>query len=132
MRSKINKIVEIADDTINNPYVIGENDCNILVLRVIDLLCDTNYTEKATGYTSIKEGLKIFKDNGFKDLEELVQKYCTEVEIPILGDIYIDGIMASVFLHETYIEVNHERHVFQNVHTPKELKGKIYRINREG
>jgi len=131
MRNKIHKIVEIADQTVSTPYVIGQNDCNILVLKVLDLLCNTNYAEKATGYTSIKEGLKIFKEHGYDDLEALVQEHCSVVETPILGDIYIDGIQASIFLHETYIEVDHERHVFQNVHTPKDLKGKIYRINKE-
>lgn len=131
MKSKIHKLVGIVDQTVQEPYLIGTNDCNILVLKTLDLLCDTDYTSKALGkYTSIKEGLKIFKDNGFSGLEDLVLKYCEVVDSPIFGDIYVDGINASVFLHGSYVQIDHEHHVFNNTRIPKDLTGKIYRIRK--
>ncbi len=131
MKSKIHKLVGIVDQTVQESYLIGTNDCNILVLKTLDLLCDTDYTIKALGkYTSIKEGIQIFKDNGFSGLEDLVLKHCEVVDSPIFGDIYVDGINASVFLHGSYVQIDHERHVFNNTRIPKELTGKIYRIRK--
>jgi len=134
MRNKLHKIIEITDDVISREYELGQNDCNTLVLRVIDLMAGTDYTNLALGkYKSITGGKKVFRENGFKHLTDLVTRHCTEVPFPIMGDIYIEegGVNASVILNNTYISVDHENNKFNNKQLPSEMAGKFYRFNKE-
>lgn len=99
MKNIIN-IIKITEEAINTPYEIGKNDCNIIVLKLLDKVCGTEYEKLAVGqYTSITAGKKLFKENGFKNLEDIIKRHCDEVETPIYGDIWIDGLNASIFLH---------------------------------
>lgn len=132
MRSKLSKIVEITDETISKQYEIGSNDCNILILRHLDTMTGSNYAVLAIGqYTTIKDGYKLFKKNGFANIEDVVKTHCTEVDVPIFGDIYINGINASIVLNGTYLQVDHNNNTFSNVPLPKDLEGTFYRINKE-
>ncbi|MGC1010321.1 DUF6950 family protein [Pantoea agglomerans] len=131
MKNIIN-IIKITEEAINTPYEIGKNDCNIIVLKLLDIVCGTEYQNLAVGqYTSITAGKKLFKVNGFKNLEDIIKRHCDEVDTAIYGDIWIDGLNASIFLHGSYIEVDHELHKFKSVQVPSELTGKIYRINKD-
>lgn len=126
------KIIKITEEAISTPYQIGKNDCNIIVLKLLDSVCGTEYQNLAIDqYTSITAGKKLFKANGFKNLEDIVSRHCVLVDTPIYGDIYIDGLNASIFLHGSYIEVDHELHKFKSVQVPAELTGKIYRITND-
>ncbi|MGC0802077.1 hypothetical protein WKH50_19255 [Pantoea agglomerans] len=129
MMKNIIHIIKTTEEAINTPYEIGTNDCNIIVLKLLDRICGTEYEKLAVGqYTSITAGKKLFKKNGFKNLEDMVKRHCVEVDTPIYGDVYIDGLNASIFLHGSYIEVDHELHKFKSVQVPAGLTGKIYRI----
>ena len=127
-REKIKHIVELTHEAVNTPYELGKNDCNILVLKAVDIMCSTEYAQEAIGkYDSVSGGLKLLKDYGFDSLEDLVSKHGTLTEYPIIGDILIDGLNASVCLHDSYVEMNHETNSFTIGRLVRE-KGKYYRI----
>lgn len=128
---KMHKIVALVDDAVSKPYEYGTNDCNIIVLKLLDLMVGTDYLSLAEGkYKTLQGGLRLFKKNDFKDLEDMVSRHCEVVDRPILGDIYLNGINASVFLHNTMLQINYEHNQFYVSQIPEELEGKIYRIRK--
>lgn len=129
-RKQIQYLIQIAENAINNDYVLGTNDCNLMVLEWIDTLCGTDYMSVGLGkYSTIQQGIKLFKSIGFNGLEELVQNHGNEIEFPIIGDVLIEHMNASVILQGTYVSLNHETLKFE-VARLSEVKPntKFYRI----
>lgn len=113
-RERIKHLLEHAEQVLSTPYELGTNDCNIIVVKAIDILCDTEYTPIAYGeYSSVKEGMEIFKANGFDDLEALVMKHGVITEFPVMGDIMIDNLNASIVLNDVVLSVNHQTKQFE-------------------
>lgn len=56
MKNLHNEIMNIIQYAIDNPYQFGDNDCNIIVLRIIDLINGTTHLANRE-YTSIQEGI---------------------------------------------------------------------------
>lgn len=131
MKKNISRLNRIVLNTIDTPYAYGTNDCNILVIKVIDLFCGTQYLDIAYGkYDTIRKGINLLKRNGFMSIEELVLKHADEVTTPIFGDIWIDGLNTSLILHNhTWIALDHENLEFK-VERFTEQKGKFYRIRK--
>jgi hypothetical protein len=130
-RAKIQDLIRIAETAIQNEYKLGTNDCNLLVLEWIDTLCGTDYVSVGHAqYSTIQEGLQLFKSIGFSGLEELVQNHGTETEFPIIGDVLIEHMNASVVLQGTYISLDHDTMTFkiERLENTKE-NTKYYRIN---
>lgn len=125
-RERLKHLLAHAEEVLSKSYELGTNDCNIIVVRAIDILCDTEYTSIAYGkYTTVKDGLQIFKDNGFEDLEDLVSKYGTITEFPVIGDIMIDNINASIVLNDCVLAVNHTTKQFE-VKRLSEFRNKVF------
>jgi len=125
-RERLKHLLAHAEQVLSKPYELGTNDCNIIVVRAIDILCDTEYTSIAYGkYTTVKDGLQIFKDKGFEDLEDLVSKHGTITEFPVIGDIMIDNINASIVLNDCVLAVNHTTKQFE-VKRLSEFRNKVF------
>ncbi|WP_431712688.1 DUF6950 family protein [Serratia marcescens] len=123
----INKIVDICQDALNTPYQLGKNDCNILVLKVIDLMCSTEYV-KMCKYDTLRKGRNILKKLGVESTFELIEKYLEEVEFPIPGDIWIDeydSTVMSVYVSNRILVVD-EQHTHFELDFPTD--GKFYRV----
>ncbi|GAB6015556.1 MAG: hypothetical protein Lm2023SU_19140 [Serratia ureilytica] len=123
----INKIVDICQDALNTPYQLGKNDCNILVLKVIDLICSTEYV-KMCKYDTLRKGRNILKKLGVESTFELIEKYIEEVEFPIPGDIWIDeddSTVMSVYVSNRILVVD-EQHTHFELDFPTD--GKFYRV----
>lgn len=123
----INKIVDICQDALNTPYQLGKNDCNILVLKVIDLICSTEYV-KMCKYDTLRKGRNILKKLGVESTFELIEKYIEEVEFPIPGDIWIDeddSTVMSVYISNRILVVD-EEHTHFELDFPTD--GKFYRV----
>lgn len=113
-RERIKHLLEHAEQVLSTPYALGTNDCNIIVVKAIDILCDTEYTPIAYNkYSSVIEGLEIFKANGFDDLEALVMKHGVITQFPVMGDIMIDNLNASIVLNDVVLSVNHQTKQFE-------------------
>jgi hypothetical protein len=113
-RERIKHLLEHAEQVLSKPYELGTNDCNIIVVKAIDILCDTEYTPIAYGkYSTVKEGLKIFKANEFEDLEALVATHGVITEFPVMGDVMIDNLNASIVLNDVVLAVNHQTKQFE-------------------
>jgi len=128
-RQRVKHLLAHAEEVLSKPYELGTNDCNIIVVRAIDILCDTEYTPIAYGkYSTVKDGLKIFTDNGFDDLEALVATHGVITKLPVIGDIMIDNLNASIVLNEVVLAVNHNTKQFE-IKRLSDFKDKVfYRI----
>lgn len=131
-RERIQHLLKHAEEVLSKPYELGSNDCNIIVVKAIDILCDTEYTPIAYGmYSNVKDGMKIFKDNGFEDLEDLVSKHGTVTDFPVIGDIMIDNLNASIVLNDVVLAVNHTTKQFE-VKRLSEFRDKVfYTVKKE-
>lgn len=113
-RKQIQYLIEIAESAIEEPYVLGTNDCNLMVLEWIDLLCGTDYISVGRGkYSTIAEGLKLFKSIGHEGIESIIQKHGELTEYPIIGDVLIDQMNTSLVLQGTYVSLNHDTLKFE-------------------
>lgn len=131
-RERIKYLLAHAEEVLSKPYELGSNDCNIIVVKAIDILCDTDYTPIAYGkYSTVKDGLQIFKDNGFECLEHLVSKHGVITAFPVIGDIMIDNLNASIVLNDCVLAVNHTTKNFE-VKRLSEFKDKVfYKIKKD-
>jgi len=129
MRQNIIKIHNIAQGCISTDFALGQNDCNILVLKVIDQVCGTNYTELAIGkYKTIKAGQKLFTKHELGSLEEICKRHGQEVDTPVFGDIMINGMHGSVVLDGKYLALNDDSTGFSIAVLPWLHNWKFYRI----
>jgi len=129
MRQNIIKIHNIAQECISTDFALGQNDCNILVLKVIDQVCGTNYTDLAIGkYKTIKAGQKLFTKHDLGSLEEICKRHGHEVDTPVFGDIIINGMHGSVVLDGKYLALNDDSTGFSIAVLPWLHNWKFYRI----
>lgn len=128
----ISSIGKIISETKNTEFGYGTNDCNLLVLKLLDLRCNTQYFEKGyKQYSTMKEGYKLFVNNGFKNLLDVVLKHCIEVSVPCFGDIAMIGSHGSVVVNHGKILVlddANKQFVIKDVNEIKEIK--FYRPRR--
>jgi len=129
MRENIIKIHNIAQECISTDFALGQNDCNILVLKVIDQVCGTNYTDLAIGkYKTIKAGQKLFTKHELGSLEDICKRHGQEVDTPVFGDIMIYGMHGSVVLDGKYLALNDDSTGFNVAVLPWLHNWKFYRI----
>ncbi|WP_445663087.1 DUF6950 family protein [Enterobacter soli] len=127
MQNEIMKVIQYALD---NPYKYGDNDCNLIVLKMIDLFAGTILSERE--YTSIKEGIAGLNKDGWNHTGEIVQAYCNEVQHTIDGDIWLDPdnpLIMAVVVAGRILGVNEEHNGF--VLLPKPNTGKFYRVRKQ-
>lgn len=122
-----NEIMLIIETALNSPYEYGTNDCNIVALRIIDLLCGTNWCDIAK-YSTLKEGLKQLQDLGFNSTHEIIIKECKEIEVPIDGDIWVDTnnpLQMGIIVSNRLVCINDDHTAFKL--DTKKRYGKYYR-----
>lgn len=128
-------LINILNEALDNPYEIGKNDCNLIVLKWIDLFCGTDYMSTANlGYDNVKDGLKLFQSIGFAGIEELIKQHADVVEVtaPILGDIWVasTGLNVTVFQHNAHIAVLEDHTGFYMNKEAITEDGKFYRLRK--
>ncbi|MCR4457049.1 ornithine carbamoyltransferase [Pseudescherichia sp. L3] len=125
-----NKLMKIIQYSIDTPYQFGDNDCNLIVLRIIDLFAGTSLSIRE--YTSVKEGIAGLNKEGWNHTGEIVEAYCDEVTHVIDGDIWLDPdnlLIMAVVVSGRVLGVNDEHNGFVLQPIPK--KGKYYRVRKQ-
>ncbi|WP_213712544.1 DUF6950 family protein [Cedecea lapagei] len=123
-----NKLMEIIIAAHESEYKLGQNDCNIVSLRVLDLIAGTDYADIAK-YKTIKTGFKQLNTLGFDSTQDIIRKYADEVDVIIDGDIYLDDydkLIIGVCTSGRVLGVDEEHKEFKLIDRPTD--GKYYRI----
>lgn len=123
-------IFNIMNDALNNPYELGKNDCNIVVLKVLDLRAGTIWADTAK-YDTIPKGIKQLRKLGFDCTGDIVRDYSDVVEFPIDGDIWIDNdnpLIMGVIFSNRMLGVNTEHNNFKL--DPIRKDGVLYRVRK--
>nr|WP_314523134.1 ornithine carbamoyltransferase [uncultured Rahnella sp.] len=126
-----NQIIKIIQDAIDNPYEFGTNDCNLIVLRMIDLINGTT-TLAEREYTTVKEGIAGLNKEGWNHTGEIVEAYCDEVQHTIDGDIWLDPdnpLIMALVASDRVLGVNQDHTGFELQYKP--TKGKYYRVRKQ-
>lgn len=122
-----NKIMEILNFALDNPYEYGTNDCNLMALRIIDAYIGTEFSN--VEYSTIKEGLTKYKELGWQCPAEIVKEYCYPVEHTIDGDIWIDPenpLIMAVVAAGRVLGIDDQHSNFELHSKPK--NGTYYRV----
>ena len=125
-----NEIMKHIEDALANPQSFGTNDCNIVALRVVDTIKGTNWSEVAQ-YSSLKEGVAQLHELGFNSTQDIIIQECTQVEIPIDGDIWLDPdnpLLMAVVVSGRLLGVNDDHDAFVLIN--KKQNGTYYRSNK--
>lgn len=125
-----NKLMEIIQYSYENPHQNGTNDCNLTVLKVIDLIAGT--TVSVRKYKTVKSGLASLKKDGWNHTGEIVEHYGYEVTHPIDGDIWLDPdnpLIMAVVVSDRILGVNDNHDGFELQALP--TNGKYYRIRKQ-
>jgi hypothetical protein len=93
MITKQTELLRYINQQINQPLVVGVNDCNILALEVIDLLTGTSLAKTLKGkYKTNKKGLRLaFEAFGYTHLSKYLQNTAFEIDSCFagIGDILV-------------------------------------------
>ncbi|WP_313353563.1 DUF6950 family protein [Kosakonia cowanii] len=131
MKNLNNEIMNIIQYSIDNPYKYGDNDCNIIVLRLIDLINGTTQLSNRQ-YSSIKEGIAGLNKEGWNHTGEIVEAYCKPVQATIDGDIWLDPdnpLIMAVVVSGRVLGVNKSHDGFEL--QPKPTEGIYYRVRKQ-
>ncbi|EJD6390023.1 MULTISPECIES: DUF6950 family protein [Klebsiella pneumoniae complex] len=126
-----NEIMKIIEDAMKQPYEYGKNDCNIVALRIVDLLCGTEWS-KVAEYSTLKEGIKQLQDLGFNSTQDIIEKECKQVEVPIDGDIWLDDenpLQMGIIVSNRLICINDDHTAFKL--DMKKKNGRYFRGMKE-
>lgn len=79
---KTRLITDYINSLIGSPRVFGENDCNLVACKIIDILAGSDlYTKLYNNYDSIEDGLKKSKDLcGYSHILQPIKEKFNEVE----------------------------------------------------
>lgn len=130
MKNLHNEIMNIIQYAIDNPYKFGDNDCNIIVLRLIDLINGTTQLSKRQ-YTSVKEGIAGLNAEGWNHTGEIVEAYCNQVQATTDGDIWLHPdnlLIMAVVVSGKVLGVNENHDGFELQLKPTE--GTYYRVRK--
>lgn len=123
-------VFDILNDALNTSYELGTNDCNIVVLKVVDLRAGTTWANIAQ-YDTILNGYKQLKTLGYECTGDIVRELSDEVDLPIDGDIWIDNenpLIMGVIFSNRMLGVNTEHNKFQLI--PIRNDGVFYRVRK--
>ncbi|EFJ2921977.1 ornithine carbamoyltransferase [Escherichia coli] len=133
MEIQIMDVYEICKNALEQPYQYGQNDCNILVLKVLDHRAGTDWSIIAD-YDSLLSGVKQLNELGFESTQDIVLQYSDEVTHQIDGDIWLSednplnmGVVISNRM--IGIDIDDEEHKeFKLIPLPE--NGKYYRVRK--
>lgn len=74
---KTRLITDYINSLIGQEFVQGENDCNLIACKIIDILADTDlYNSLYKKYSTKEEGLKICKElSGYSNILQPIKKH---------------------------------------------------------
>lgn len=124
-----NQLMNIIQYAIDNPHKLCDNDCNMTVLKVIDLFAGTTFSDRK--YKTIKAGIKGLNDEGWEHTGQIVQTYCDEVTHTIDGDIWLDSdnpLIMGVVVSGRLLGIDDKHEHFQLIQKP--MDGKYYRVRK--
>lgn len=125
-----NKLMDIITFSYEQPYGFGTNDCNLSVLKIIDLFAGTTLSDRQ--YSSVKEGIAGLNKDGWNHTGEIVEAYCDPVEVAIDGDIWLDPdnpLIMAVVTSGRILGVNENHDGFELQAKP--TNGKYYRVRKK-
>lgn len=81
-------ITDFINSIIAQDRIYGENDCNLIACKIIDIMKGTSLYDSLHGkYDSIADGLKKSTElSGYRNILEPIKKYCVLVEDGSLKD----------------------------------------------
>ncbi|WP_370557710.1 hypothetical protein [Edwardsiella tarda] len=125
-------ITAYLSSLIGTEIVYSMNDCHIMALTVIDIMCDSHYTDEIRGkYHTPKEGRAYaIKNCSSPTLDALCVSIGTEVSEPNDGDILIAKDHCTVFWRGKILVLNDGIWCVSKINTPEIENYKIYRIRR--
>lgn len=124
------ELMKILEWSINTPHKNGTNDCNLIVMKVIDLFAGTSIANRT--YTTVKEGIEGLKKEGWNHTGEIVKEYCDVIEYPIDGDIWLcpdNPLVMAVVVSERILGVNATHDGFELHQLPS--NGTYYRVRKQ-
>lgn len=124
-----NQLMDIIQYAIDNPHKLCDNDCNMTILKVIDLFAGTTFSDRK--YKTIKAGIKGLNDEGWEHTGHIVQTYCDEVMHTIDGDIWLDPdnpLIMGVIVSGRLLGIDDKHKNFQLIQKPTD--GKYYRVRK--
>ncbi|WP_354690955.1 ornithine carbamoyltransferase [Phytobacter sp. RSE-02] len=124
-----NQLMDIIQYAIDNPHKLCDNDCNMTVLKVIDLFAGTTFSDRK--YKTIKAGIKGLNTDGWDHTGQIVQTYCDEVTHTIDGDIWLDSdnpLTMGVVVSGRLLGIDDKHEHFQLIQKPTD--GKYYRVRK--
>lgn len=127
-----NEIIKIIENALADEYQYGTNDCNIVALRIIDLIKSTEWSSIAS-YKTLREGIKQLNDLGFDSTQDIVIQECKQVSIPIDGDIWLDPdnpLVMGIVVSGRLLGVNEVHTSFKLIN--KKNNGTYYRSIKNG
>jgi hypothetical protein len=95
MIKKHKELTEYVNANINRDLEIGINDCNIIVLEVIDMLTSSNYSSLKGQYKSYRKGLRLAQEQfGYTYISDLLDEIATPIEVQRIhiGDIIVRNL----------------------------------------
>ncbi|MGD8204420.1 DUF6950 family protein [Pantoea sp. FN0305] len=115
------------------PLVYGVNDCHIMVLTVIDMICGTTYRDEIYGkYSNPTEGRKYAKENcSFPTLLGLCKEKGQAVTEPLDGDIILASGHSTVYWRGKVITLSEDKSKYIVSYYYPQEKQKIYRFKGE-
>lgn len=126
---KHKELIKILEWSLETPHENGTNDCNLTVMKVIDLFAGTTIADRK--YKTIKQGLAGLKKEGWNHTGEIVEAYCDPVEVPIDGDIWLcpdNPLVMAVVVSERILGVNETHDGFELQRLP--TNGRYYRVRK--
>lgn len=126
-------VYEICKNAIEQPYQYGQNDCNILVLKVLDQRAGTDWSIIAD-YDSLLRGVKQLNELGFESTQDIILQYSDEVTHQIDGDIWLsedNPLNMGVVISNRMIGIDiddEEYKEFKLIPLPE--NGKYYRVRK--
>ncbi|EEY4021941.1 ornithine carbamoyltransferase [Escherichia coli] len=133
MEIQIMDVYEICKNAIEQPYQYGQNDCNILVLKVLDQRAGTDWSIIAD-YDSLLRGVKQLNELGFESTQDIILQYSDEVTHQIDGDIWLsedNPLNMGVVISNRMIGIDiddEEYKEFKLIPLPE--NGKYYRVRK--
>lgn len=125
-----NALVAICQEALDTEYAYGKNDCNIVVLKVVDLLAGTEWVKQCK-YKTLRGGFRQHKKLGTESTFDLIKDNLEKVSVLIDGDIFIsnDDIHSmGIVISGRLLGVNTEHTEFKLV--PIREDGTYYRVRK--
>lgn len=126
-----NEIYKICQDALSTPYAYGTNDCNVVALRIVDLVASTEWVKECK-YKTLKGGMAKLQKLGYESTLDIIKQYADVVTAPIDGDIWTDPDnphVLAIVISNRLLGVDEEHKNFKLI--PSRKDGIFYRVRKQ-